>query len=136
MVADEVRKLAERTGSATSEIQKTIEAIQANMGNAGNLLDDVKVRVGTGVATIADLIQPLKTLQEQAERAASGLRELTNATKEQQQASEQIARSTEKIAASAEENHASVSQSRDTSQQLNSLAERLMGSMTRFQVHW
>ena len=134
VVADEVRKLAERTGSATSEIQKTIEAIQSNMGAAGNLLDNVKTRVDTGVSTIAELIAPLQTLQTQAERAASGLRELTNATKEQQQASEQIARSTEKIAASAEENHASVSQSRDTSQQLSGLAERLMGSMTRFQV--
>ena len=135
VVADEVRKLAERTGGATSEIQKTIEAIQANMGSAGTLLENVKTRVDTGVATIADLIEPLKTLQSQAERAASGLRELTNATKEQQQASEQIARNTEKIASSAEQNHASVSQSRDTSKELSGLADRLMGSMKHFQFH-
>jgi methyl-accepting chemotaxis protein len=134
VVADEVRKLAERTSGATNEIQKTIEAIQSNMGSAGTLLDNVKARVDTGVATIADLIEPLKTLQSQAERAASGLRELTNATREQQQASEQIARNTEKIASSAEQNHASVSQSRDTSRELSGLADRLMGSMTRFQV--
>jgi methyl-accepting chemotaxis protein len=134
VVADEVRKLAERTSGATNEIQKTIEAIQSNMGSAGTLLDNVKARVDTGVSTIADLIEPLKTLQSQAERAASGLRELTNATREQQQASEQIARNTEKIASSAEQNHASVSQSRDTSRELSGLADRLMGSMTRFQV--
>ncbi|HEX4325984.1 MAG TPA: methyl-accepting chemotaxis protein [Burkholderiales bacterium] len=134
VVADEVRKLAERTSGATSEIQKTIEAIQSNMGSAGNLLDNVKTRVDAGVATIADLIEPLKTLQSQAERAASGLRELTNATKEQQQASEQIARNTEQIAASAEQNQASVSQSRDTSRELSGLAERLTESVTRFQL--
>ncbi|HEX4325985.1 MAG TPA: methyl-accepting chemotaxis protein [Burkholderiales bacterium] len=134
VVADEVRKLAERTSSATSEIQKTIEAIQSNMGSAGNLLDNVKTRVDAGVSTIADLIEPLKTLQSQAERAASGLRELTNATKEQQQASEQIARNTEQIAASAEQNQASVSQSRDTSRELSGLAERLQASVTRFKV--
>ena len=134
VVADEVRKLAERTGGATNEIQKTIEAIQSNMGSAGNLLENVKSRVDNGVATIADLISPLQTLQSQAERAATGLRELTNATREQRQASEQIARSTEKIAASAEENHASISQSRDTSRALSSLAERLTGSMARFQI--
>jgi len=134
VVADEVRKLAERTANATSEIQKTIEAIQSNMGSAGTLLDNVKARVVTGVATISDLITPLETLQAQAEKAASGLRELTHATKEQQQASEQIARNTEKIASSAEQNHASISQSRDTSRQLETMAEQLMGSMTRFQL--
>jgi methyl-accepting chemotaxis protein len=134
VVADEVRKLAERTSGATNDIQKTIEAIQSNMGSAGTLLDNVKSRVDNGVATIADLIEPLRTLQSQAERAASGLRELTNATREQQQASEQIARNTEKIASSSEQNHASVSQSRDTSRQLSGLAERLMGSVARFQV--
>jgi methyl-accepting chemotaxis protein len=134
VVADEVRKLAERTSGATADIQKTIEAIQSNMGSAGALLDNVKSRVDNGVATIAGLIEPLRTLQSQAERAASGLRELTNATREQQQASEQIARNTEKIAASAEQNHASVSQSRDTSRELNGLAERLKGSMTQFHI--
>jgi methyl-accepting chemotaxis protein len=134
VVADEVRKLAERTSGATNDIQKTIEAIQSNMGSAGTLLDNVKNRVDNGVATIADLIEPLKTLQSQAERAASGLRELTNATREQQQASEQIARNTEKIASSSEQNHASVSHSRDTSRQLSGLADRLMGSVARFQV--
>jgi methyl-accepting chemotaxis protein len=132
-VADEVRKLAERTASATSEIQKTIEAIQTNMGSAGVLLGNVKGRVDTGVATIAELIAPLQTLQDQAERAAKGLRELTHATVEQRQASEQIARNTEKIASSAEQNQASVAQSRDTSRQLESLSKRLLGSMSRFQ---
>jgi len=135
VVADEVRKLAERTASATNEIQKTIEAIQSNMGSAGDLLDNVKARVDTGVSTIAELIAPLQTLQAQAERAAKGLRELTHATREQQQASEQIARNTEKIASSAEHNEATVTQSRDTSRQLSSLAERLTGSMSRFQFH-
>jgi len=134
VVADEVRKLAERTANATSEIQKTIEAIQSNMGSAGTLLDNVKSRVVTGVATIADLIAPLEALQAQAEKAAVGLRELTHATKEQQQASEQIARNTEKIATSAEQNHASISQSRDTSRQLETMADQLMGAMTRFQL--
>ena len=52
VVADEVRKLAERTGGATNEIQKTIEAIQSNMSSAGSLLDNVKHRVDTGVTTI------------------------------------------------------------------------------------
>ena len=132
VVADEVRKLAERTTGATSEIQKTIEAIQDNMGSAGKALENVKVRVDNGVGTIADLITPLQTLQAQAERAANGLRELTHATREQRQASEQIARNTEKIAASAEQNQASVAQSRDTSRQLESVAQRLSGSMARF----
>ena len=133
VVADEVRKLAERTSTATSEIQKTIESIQANMGSAGKMLGNVKQRVDTGVSTIADLIAPLTTLQSQAVIAARGLRELTHATGEQLHASEQIARNAERIAASADQAQASVSANRDTSRTLSGLAERLIGSMKRFQ---
>ena len=133
VVADEVRKLAERTSTATSEIQKTIESIQANMGSAGKMLGNVKQRVDTGVSTIADLIAPLTTLQSQAVIAARGLRELTHATGEQLHASEQIARNAERIAASAEQAQASVSANRDTSRTLSGLAERLIGSIKRFQ---
>jgi methyl-accepting chemotaxis protein len=133
VVADEVRKLAERTSTATAEIQKTIESIQANMGSAGSLLDNVKSRVDIGVSTIADLIAPLQTLQTEAKKAAEGLRELAHATGEQLQASEQIARNAEKIAASAAQGQAAVSNNRDTSRQLKGLAEHLLGSVARFQ---
>jgi methyl-accepting chemotaxis protein len=133
VVADEVRKLAERTSTATAEIQKTIESIQANMGSAGSLLDNVKSRVDVGVSTIADLIAPLQTLQSEAKKAAEGLRELAHATGEQLQASEQIARNAEKIAASAAQGQAAVSNNRDTSRQLKGLAEHLLGSVARFQ---
>ncbi len=134
VVADEVRKLAERTSTATSEIQKTIESIQANMGSACKMLGNVKERVDTGVSTIADLIAPLTTLQSQAAIAAKGLRELTHATGEQLQVSEQIARNAEKIAASADQAQASVTANRDTSRNLSGLAESLIGSMKRFQL--
>jgi methyl-accepting chemotaxis protein len=133
VVADEVRKLAERTSTATSDIQKTIESIQDNMGSAGNLLENVKVRVDSGVSTIANLIAPLQTLQSEAKRAADGLRELAHATGEQLQASEQIARNAERIAASASQGQAAVANNRDTSRQLQGLADHLLGSVARFQ---
>jgi methyl-accepting chemotaxis protein len=133
VVADEVRKLAERTSTATSEIQKTIESIQSNIGSAGRMLDNVKTRVDSGVSTIAGLIAPLQSLQTQATDAAKGLRELSHATDEQMQVSEQIARNAEKIAAAAELSHASVTHNRDTSRQLSGLAERLQVSVQRFQ---
>ncbi len=134
VVADEVRKLAERTACATSEIQGTIEAIQENMGAADHALNTVRQRVNTGVSTIASLVGPLKDLQSQAARAVGDLHELTSATQEQRLASEQIARNTERIAASAAQNHAAISQSRETANQLDRLARRLMDSTSRFQL--
>ena len=134
VVADEVRKLAERTSTATREIQQTIEGIQQNMERAGSRLDHVKARVRDGVISIRELVDPLKDLQRNASRAAEGLRELTSATREQKQASEQIARNTEKIAGSAEQNHAAIAQSRDTAGRLQALADSLRASTARFRL--
>jgi methyl-accepting chemotaxis protein len=134
VVADEVRKLAERTATATSEIQKTIGSIQSHMGSAGQMLESVKTRVETGVSTISGLIEPLTTLRSEASRAAEGLRELAVSTDEQLKASEQISANAEHIAGAAVQAQDAVSRNRDTSRTLNSLAERLLGSMSRFQL--
>jgi methyl-accepting chemotaxis protein len=134
VVADEVRKLAERTSTATADIQKTIEGIQGNMEAAGGRLENVKSRVRDGVVSIRELVEPLKDLQQQAARAAEGLRELSSATGEQKHVSEQIARNTERIANSAELSHAAISQSRDTAGQLEAMAQRLLGSTARVQL--
>ena len=134
VVADEVRKLAERTSTATREIQQIVEGIQNNVVDAGGSLDDVKSRVRAGVVAIDELVAPLKDLREQAVRATEGLNELSNATREQKQVSEQIARNTEKIANAAEQNHAAIAQSRDTAAQLQVTAGRLLDSTARFQL--
>ena len=134
VVADEVRKLAERTATATREIEQTIEGIQGNMAQAGGRLENVRQRVREGVVSIRNLVEPLKDLQQQAGRAAEGLRELSNATHEQRLVSEQIARNTEKIASSAEHNHSAITQSRDTAGQLQVMAGRLLESTKRFQL--
>ena len=134
VVADEVRKLAERTATATSEIQTTIESIQHGMDSAGTMLDGVKHRVDAGVKTIADLIAPLNTLQSEAARAAVSLRELSSATEEQQRASEQISRNAEQIASSADQAREAMNRNQGTSQALTGLADRLLASMGRFQL--
>ena len=94
----------------------------------------VKSRVKEGVFSIRDLVDPLKGLQEHASKAAQGLRELTSATREQQQVSEQIARNTEKIAGSAEQNHAAIAQGRATAGQLQAMAASLLESTSRFKL--
>ena len=134
VVADEVRKLAERTSTATQEIQQTIEGIQQNMEQAGGRLDLVKSRVKEGVSSIRDLVDPLKGLQEHASKAAQGLRELSSAMREQQQVSEQISRNTEKIVSSAEQTHAAITQGRATAGQLQDMAASLLESTARFKL--
>jgi methyl-accepting chemotaxis protein len=134
VVADEVRKLAERTSSSTQEIERTVEAIQQGMVEAGSRLDSVKQRVGNGVASIGRLVGPLTELKINALHSSEGLRELAVAVREQKQASEQIARNTETIASSAEQNHAAIEQGRDTAGQLRAKAQSLLDSTTRFQI--
>lgn len=134
VVADEVRKLAERTADATSDIEKTIGAIQGNTGNASALLENVKARVESGVSAIKGLVAPLSSLQSQAGKVVQDLGELATATQEQRHASEQIARNTESIASSSEQNAAAVAQSRETASLMQQLAARLNTSVARFQL--
>ena len=134
VVADEVRKLAERTADATSDIEKTIGAIQGNTGNASALLETVKTRVESGVSAIKGLVEPLGSLQSQAGKVVQELGELATATQEQRHASEQIARNTESIASASEQNAAAVAQSRETASLMQQLAARLNASVARFQL--
>ena len=134
VVADEVRKLAERTSTSTQEIERTVDAIQKGMVEAGGRLESVKERVDSGVSSIAELVDPLTTLKESATNSSAGLRELAAAVHEQKQASEQIARNTETIASAAEENHAAIEQGRGTAGQLRAKAQSLLDSTARFQI--
>ena len=134
VVADEVRKLAERTSSSTQEIERTVDAIQKGMVEAGGRLESVKQRVGSGVASIGELVGPLTALKDSAIHSSTGLRELAAAVHEQKQASEQIARNTETIASAAEENHAAIEQGRDTAGQLRAKAQSLLDSTARFRI--
>jgi len=134
VVADEVRKLAERTSSSTQEIERTVDAIQKGMVEAGGRLESVKQSVHSGVASIGELVGPLTALKDSATNSSSGLRELAAAVLEQKQASEQIARNTETIASAAEENHAAIEQGRDTAAQLRAKAQSLLDSTARFQI--
>jgi len=134
VVADEVRKLAERTSSSTQEIERTVEAIQQGMVEAGGRLESVTQRVHSGVESIGKLVGPLAALKDSASHSTAGLRELAAAVREQKQASEQIARNTETIANSAEQNHAAIEQGRDTAGQLREKAQSLLDSTARFQL--
>lgn len=132
VVADEVRKLAERTTKATEEINRTIASIQTQTRVAVGEMGMVKNQVGVGVQVIAELLSPLRELQQSASSAVNNLNTLVGATTGQRQSSEQIGDNAEQIARMAAHNNQSVVQCSDAAQGLSELATRLRSSVAHF----
>jgi len=134
VVADEVRTLASRTQSSTEEIQKMIERLQGNAGNAVAAMEKGRVQGRESVA--------------QASRAGDSLEAITGAVASINDMNAQIASAAEEQSAVAEEinrNVINISQAVDQtargSQQISSasetlarLAADLQGQLSRFKI--
>ena len=134
VVADEVRKLAEKSASSARQIDEITQSIAQQS-------EGVEQSIATG-------LQHLSTTQECMENFAiilsessgsvlnvtTGMDDIANAAREQAAASNEIARNIESIAQITEENSDSVEQAADAAHELNLMAHKLKGTISRFKV--
>ncbi|NCD26991.1 MAG: chemotaxis protein, partial [Deltaproteobacteria bacterium] len=125
VVADEVRKLAEKTMTATKEVEQAITAIQQgtrqNITLMGNAAQSVQQTVDlTGKAGDA-----LRRIVEVSADTADMIRNIATAAEEQSTASEQITRSTDEISLVATETADAMNQSAEAVSELARMAEDL-----------
>jgi methyl-accepting chemotaxis protein len=134
VVADEVRKLAERTSTATTEIEKMILGIQNDTSGAVDAMNAALPEVQEGVQLAGSATESLQAIESGARRTLERVGEVADATKEQSAASTSIAQRVEQIANMVEETTGTIRGTAATAHQLQSIATSLKQLIGRFTV--
>lgn len=134
VVADEVRKLAERTSSATIEIEQMIVGIQKDTIGAVSAMNSALPEVEHGVELAGSASASLRAIEAGAGRTLGRVREVADATREQSAASTSIAQRVETIAQMVEETSSTIRGTAETANQLELIAQGLKAQIGRFQV--
>lgn len=134
VVADEVRKLAERTSSATIEIEQMIDGIQSDTVMVVGVMDAALPQVEIGVQAAQGAGDSLRQIRHGAQSTLHRIREVADATKEQSVASTSIAQKVEEIAQMVEETSSAMKSTAEIAGDLESLASELNTLVSRFRV--
>ncbi|MFA7607197.1 MAG: methyl-accepting chemotaxis protein [Rhodocyclaceae bacterium] len=132
VVADEVRKLAERTATATVEIEQMIHGIQTETGRVVSSMDEALPQVDQGVQASCEAADALRRIKSGAESALGRIREVAHATREQSVASSSIAQKVEEIAQMVEETNAATRSSAQIAAELEGISSELQKMVGRF----
>lgn len=134
VVADEVRKLAERTSSATTEIEQMILGIQSDTVGAVEAMSAALPEVEHGVQLANHASESLRGIEEGAGRTLDRIGEVASATREQSVASTSIAQRVEEIAQMVEETTITIRGTADAADHLEHIAQELKQQVGRFKL--
>jgi len=134
VVSDEVRKLAERTATATKEINDMTVRIQEGTQRAAEEMEAGVVRVNDGVLLAQQAGESMTGIRHGAEQTSQTVNEISGALKEQAAAAREITQRVEQIAQGAELNSASAAQTATSAQQMENMAQKLHILSTRFRI--
>jgi len=134
VVADEVRKLAERTSSATLEIEQMISGIQQDTVGAVEAMNAALPEVQEGVALATSASESLQAIEDGSRRTLERVGEVADATKEQSTASTSIAQRVEQIANMVEETTATIRGTAESAHELEDIAGNLKELISQFKT--
>ena len=132
VVADEVRKLAERTSSATVEIEQMIAGIQSDTVQVVGVMDAALPQVEAGVKAAEGAADSLRQIKDGAQSTLSSIRDVAEATREQSEASNSIAQKVEEIATMVDETTAAMQSTAETASELEKISSELNVLVSRF----
>jgi methyl-accepting chemotaxis protein len=134
VVADEVRKLAERTGSATTEIQKLIDSMRTEVEHTAKSMDATREETTHSLELVSRVRDALEEIGRGAQETATKVSDIATATREQDAAIQNIAQNVENISSMAEKNNAAAQQSTELSQGLRALGGELQSGIAHFKI--
>jgi methyl-accepting chemotaxis protein len=134
VVADEVRKLAERTTTATKEIARMIEAIQAETHSAVVAMEAGTRQVKEGVSATNQAGDALKQIIRKSEEVGDMITTIATASTEQSSATEEVKHSMEQISKLLEASTIGTQQSAKACQDLSALTHGLHRLVERFNL--
>ncbi|WP_029460818.1 methyl-accepting chemotaxis protein [Solidesulfovibrio alcoholivorans] len=103
VVADEVRKLAEKTMTATKEVERTVTAIRDSAETNSRATTEAVALVGEAAAISREAGEGLGAILELAERTSTHIRAIAEAATTQQAAGEEAGKAGGEIAGAAED---------------------------------
>jgi len=126
VVADEVRKLAEKTMTATKEVEQSIGRIQDGSRQAVSSMRDTERQVATGTEATNKAGTSLEQIIQSILDMSGQVAQIATAAEEQSAAAEEINRSIEEIAVVAAEAEEGATQTAQATRELAALSQELL----------
>lgn len=133
VVADEVRKLAERTSTATADIAKTIEFVQASTRASLEKMALAKEEVAVSSKQTIETGEHFKAIEAASQGVTSSTRGISQMLKQQSDASAEVAENMEKMTALADQNLASIQHVEGAANDLSKTSHNLYGLLKPFE---
>jgi methyl-accepting chemotaxis protein len=134
VVAGEVRRLAERTSSATKEIDGTVHAIQEGTTDAVEAMRSSMTHVQSGVDSARSAGEALTSIIHGSESVQKMVTQIAAAATEQSYSTQSVSTNVNEIAAIIQQTATSSQHSVEACQQLSRLANELSGLVGAFKV--
>jgi methyl-accepting chemotaxis protein len=134
VVAGEVRRLAERTSSATKEIDATVHAIQEGTSDAVEAMRSSMSHVQSGVDSARSAGEALTSIIHGSESVQKMVTQIAAAATEQSYSTQSVSVNVNEIAAIIQQTATSSQHSVESCQQLSRLANELTGLVGAFKV--
>ncbi|WP_231583688.1 methyl-accepting chemotaxis protein [Desulfovibrio sp. TomC] len=132
VVADEVRKLAEKTMTATKEVEKSIHEIQDGSRHAVASMQETEARVATSTEATHKAGESLEHIMASIREVNSQVSQIATAAEQQSAAAEEINHNIEVIAHVAAEADEGAGQTAQATRELAELANSLLTLATSF----
>jgi methyl-accepting chemotaxis protein len=132
VVADEVRKLAEKTMTATKEVEKSIREIQDGSRHAVASMQETETRVAASTDATHKAGQALERIMARIREVNGQVTQIATAAEQQSAAAEEINRNIEVIAHVAAEADEGAGQTAQATRELAELANSLLALASAF----
>ena len=133
VVADEVRKLAEKTMTATKEVDEAIQSIRTGTRENVTATQSAVVSIQQSTELVAKAGQSIDNIHRSVVVTADQVRSIATAAEEQSATSEQVTRATEEINTISSETARAMGEARADLDALSSLAASLKELIGRMQ---
>ena len=134
VVAEEVRKLAERTATATKEIEKLIVGIQAETNESVSAMEQQTSEVERESKIVQGTGSELGRIRESSSQSAELINEINLAAKQQVRGAEGVVKAMETVSTIAQQAQAGAAQTKRATETLASLSSELLGSLGKFKI--
>jgi methyl-accepting chemotaxis protein len=134
VVASEVRKLAERSMSATKDIQGIIGEIQAETNSTIIASEEGAKEVKQGTSLARGVVEALERISGMVDETTTAAKEISIATQQQRSASDQVVAAMNQVSDVSRQYAVGSKQAAAAAAQLNVLAAELRASIAQFKV--